>query len=56
MLSNLMPTNDESVDGLPDDPSEFLTESDRHLLTEALAAIARQRREAEARSGDLRLG
>ena len=49
-------TKDPRVASLPEDPEEALTEKDWDELSEVLSDNARTRREAEAKSGDLRVG
>ncbi len=50
------PDDPNSLDSLPQNPDEFLTNEDRRELRSQLDSISRKRREAEAESQNLRIG
>jgi hypothetical protein len=56
-LDRVLPkvAREELSDFLPPDPSSLLSEDQRKDLDDALARLARQRRDAETTSGSLRL-
>jgi len=57
MASDPVPAEelDPRLAELPRDPRDYLSPEERKDLADALEAIARTRREAEATSGDLRM-